>query len=262
MKHRISIGGLEKDIDIRAMDESFIVYGKMHEPPLTPENMPGPVPGDPGYVIQEFFRKQIRVTGSCMILAWEGGGVIGKMHLTTREMHEAMGSCVDYGGRYCVDDDQFAPSIQKLTDDELERLGRSDSRTLRVLCFNVGHFDERYQGRGIATAMLEYLKQWARQRAWRRIEAHSCPDITPTTVIGDWMLRRGPLERRGFRVLDRTQAPPERARARLRVIEDLAAGKKDQPDWADWYVRNFQRLYADPAWRSEYDKDYLMACDL
>jgi hypothetical protein len=133
---------------------------------------------------------------------------------------------------------------------------------LRLLCFNVGHFDERYQGQGIAKAMLEYLKQWARERGWRRIEIHSCPDITPTNVIGEWMLRRGPLERRGFHVLEETPAPPEQAEARLRVIEDLQAGKKEHPQWEDWYTRNFHRFGADPAWRSQYDKDYLMACDL
>jgi hypothetical protein len=138
----------------------------------------------------------------------------------------------------------------------------SVSRTLRVLCFNVGHFDERYQSQGISTAMLEYLKQWARERGWRRIEIHSCPDITATTLIGDWMLRRGPLERRGFCVLEETQASAEQSKARLQVIEDLAAGKKDLPDWADWYVDNFQRLYADPSWQSEYEKDYLMVHDL
>ncbi len=273
MKHQITVDGQERQIDIRPMDEDFIVYRKMYVPPLTRENIGRVNPGDADYlakqfkdgrfqIIEAFFRKQVRIVGSCMLLAWDGDGVIGKMHFTTREMHEAMGSCVEYGGCYCVEHDDFPHRIQSFGDEELERLLRCESRTLRVLCFNIGHFDERYQGQGIATDMLEYLKQWAREQNWRRIEIHSCPDITPTTVIGDWMLRRGPLERRGFRVIEETQAPAEQSKARLRVIEDLAAGKKDMPDWADWYVHNFQRLYADPSWWSEYDKDYLMACDL
>jgi GNAT superfamily N-acetyltransferase len=138
----------------------------------------------------------------------------------------------------------------------------SPSRTLRILCFNIGHQDERYQGQGIAKAMVEYLRQWARQYGWRRIEALSCPDIIPTTVIGDWMLRRGPLERRGFRVVEESAAPPEEVELRLQAINDLAAGKKDHPAWADWYVRNFQRFATDTARKSEYDKNYLMACEL
>lgn len=272
MRHTIVVDGQERDIDIRAMDESFIVYRKMFDPPLTADNMEK---ADPEYlatgradgrfkVFEEFFRKQIRIVGSCMILAWDGDGIIGKMHFTTREVHEAIGGPEEWGSSacYCVDHDGFAPKIKSFSDEELTRLLRSESRTLRVVCFNVGHSDERYQGQGIATAMLKCLKQWAKERGWRRIEIHSCPDIVPTTVIGDWMLRRGPLERRGFRVVEETPIPPEQAEVRLRVINDLAAGKKDSPDWADWYVRNFPRLSADPAWQSECDKNYLMAYDL
>ena len=39
MKHRIVVDGQERDIEIRAMDEKFIVYRKMFAPPLTPENI-------------------------------------------------------------------------------------------------------------------------------------------------------------------------------------------------------------------------------
>ncbi len=257
------------------MDEEFIVYRKMFVAPLTAENIGRVNPGDPDYlteqfadhrfgIIEEFFRRQIRIVGSCMILAWDSEGVIGKMHFTTREMHEAMGGPEQWNspGCYCVDHDGFALSIKALGDDELKRLLRSESRTLRVLCFNVGHMDKRYHGQGIATAMLECLKQWSRERGWSRIETLSCPDITPTTVIGDWMMRRGPLERRGFRVLEERPATAEEAHARLRVIEDLAAGRMEHPDWADWYVRNFHRLAANGAWSYEYDRDYLMGCDL
>ena len=144
----------------------------------------------------------------------------------------------------------------------MDRLLGSESRTLRVLCFNVGHFDRRYQGKGIAKAMLECLKEWARQRGWRRIEAHSCPDITPTNVVGDWKLRRGPLERRGFYVLEQLPAPEAEVDKRLRVITDLAGRRQDLAEEDDWYVRNFARLAANPAWKAEYDKNYLMACDL
>jgi len=285
MKHTIEIDDQRRDIEIRAMDQSFIVYRKMFLPPLTPENIGQVNPGDPEYlaeqfadgqlkIMEEFFRKQVESIGSCMILAWNGCGVIGKMHFTTREMHETI-KCGSYGaghydpgcgaygpGCYCVDCDEFAPAIEKLTGEQMERCMRSESRTLRVLCFNIGHFDERYQGQGIATAMLEYLGEWARQRSRRRIEIGSCHDITPSTVIGDWMLRRGFLERRGFRVVEERAVPPEQAEVRLRIIEALAAGEENLPDWANRYVRDFPRLHADSTWKSLYDKDYLMARDL
>ena len=81
-------------------------------------------------------------------------------------------------------------------------------------------------------------------------------------MVGDHLLRRGALERRGFRVLENTLAPPEQARARLRAIEAYASGGKEHPVTATWYLRNFPRFYAAFVWRSEYDLDHLMACDL
>jgi hypothetical protein len=39
MKHTIEIDGEQRDIEIKAMDESFIVYRKMYMPPLTPKNI-------------------------------------------------------------------------------------------------------------------------------------------------------------------------------------------------------------------------------
>jgi hypothetical protein len=83
MKHTIPFEGKSKEIDVRVMDESFIVYRKMYQPPLTPDNIDKINPGDwaehlerfkhEGWhqVIAEFFRKQIRSMGSCGILAWD-----------------------------------------------------------------------------------------------------------------------------------------------------------------------------------------------
>jgi len=266
MKHPITIDGEGRSIDIRAMDESFIMYDKLWEAPLMRRDLPEPEPGAPAHVIQEFFRKQIRTIGSCLILAWDGDGLIGKMHFTTREMHAVIG---DPGrGGYCVDPDpeyrgRFAQKLQTFSDEELERLLKSDSRTLRVLCFNVGHGDPRYHGQGIATAMLKYLKEWARDRGWRRLEMHSCPDVVPANVVGSWRLRRGQLERRGFRVLEEIPLEPEEVVRRQRGIEEMARAKtEDWPERHIWYLENFRRVYADERQRSDYDRDYLMVCDL
>ena len=271
MKHPIKIGGLQRDIDIRPMDEDFIVYRKMYVPPLTRESISEVNPGDwrehleefkrAGWqeLIREFLRRQIRALGSCAILGWDGNGVVAKMHFTTAEMFDAFKA---RGGCYCIESRSMPAVIESLKDAEVAELLKSPSRTLRILCFNVGHFDQRYHGQGIATALIECLKQWARERGWRRILADSCPDITPTTVVGDHLLRRSALERRGFRVLENTLAPPEQARARLRAIEVYAGGQNEHPVRTNWYVRNFQRLYADLAWRSEYDLDHVMVCDL
>jgi len=272
MLHRITIDGAPRDLDIRAMDEDFIAYRKMYVPPLTRENVGMILPHDDApvmrhfkrrryqQVIEEFFRRQIRAVGSCAVLAWEGDGVVGKMHFTTREMFAAFRRA---GAWYCVDHESTPTTILSLDEDEEARLLASESRTLFVVCFNIGHMDARYHGQGIASAMLEYLKAWARERGWRRIETHSCPDITPHRSIGSWMLRRSALERRGFRVAEETRVPPHEAAARLRHIEATMAGTATFHPWEAWWVENFDCLLAaSPSWRDEYDRDYVMACDL
>jgi len=271
MKHSIEIQSVRRDIEIRPMGEDFIVYRKMYVAPLTRENISRINPGDSRehleefqrtgrqQVIRAFLERQVRALGSCAILGWDGDGVVAKMYFTTAEMYDAFKA---RGGRPCVESASMAAVIESLKEKQVAELLKSPSRTLRMLCFNVGHFDSRYHGQGIATAMIECLKQWARGRGWRRILADSCPDITPPTVVGVHLLRRGALERRGFRVLENTLASPEQAQARLREIEAYAAGKKADGADADWYRRNFSRFYAAFVWRSEYDLNHLMACDL
>ena len=95
MKHTIEIEDKRRDIELRAMVERFIVYRKMSLPPPAPQNIGQVNPGDPEgpaeqfadgrfKIIEEFFCKQIQSTGSCMTLAWNGRGALGKMHFTTR----------------------------------------------------------------------------------------------------------------------------------------------------------------------------------
>jgi len=261
VKHTIEIDGGKRVLDIRPMDESFIVYGKLWEAPLIRDQLPEPEPDSPEDVIEEFFRKQIRTVGSCLILAWDGDGIVGKMHFTTREIHEAIGGpeMYDSPSCYCVDHEGFAPRVREFSDADLTRLLESPSRTLRVLCFNVGHTDERWHGQGIATALLNCLKEWAPEHGRRRLEARSCPDITPTTIIGSWMLRRGPFERRGFHVAEEMPVSADEAARRLREIEAFLSRRKKYPPFYQWYADNVHRFAADPAWRSEYDKDYLVA---
>ena len=272
MEHRITIDGGERIIDIRAMDETFIVHRKMYRPPLTRENIDGVNPGDcaeqldtyrqNGWhtLIREFFRKQIRALGSCAILAWDGNGVIGKMRFTTKEMWDA---CRQADCWLCVVSDTMPRFISSLSDTQRQALLDSPSRTLMITCVNIGHSDERYHGQGISKAMFEYLRQWAPGHGWRRLMARACPDITPTMCRGPNAPRRGQLERRGFRVLEKSRVPLKEAQWRLGVMEDLLAGKRDYPAWAAHYVQNFERILAgNPGWRDEYDKEYLMVCDL
>jgi GNAT superfamily N-acetyltransferase len=271
MKHTIDIDGVKHDLDIRAMGEDFVVYRKMYVPPLTRENIGKVNPGDwaehlerfrkNGWqnLIERFLRDHIRAIGSCAILAWDGDAVIGKMYFTTKEMWDAFRGADCW---FCVEHESMPHFIQSSSDERIQTLLASPSQTLQILCFNIGHQDRRYHGQGIAKAMVEYLKQWARRRGWRRLVMESCPDITPTVVLGEHVLRRGTLERRGFHVAKEQPAPPEEAEHRLRVIKDLAAGKTDYPEWADWFVENFPRLSADSGSRLEYDKNYVMAYEL
>lgn len=271
MKHSIVFEEQDRDIDIRPMDERFIVYRKMYAPPLTPANIGSVNPGDctehlerfkkEGWqkVIEGFFRTQIRVLGSCAILAWDAEGVIGKMHFTTREMYDAF---CQADAHYCVEHESMPRVIQSFREHDLENLLASKSKTLFILCFNIGHFDKRYQGKGIASAMLEFLKNWAQERGWQKLEIPSCPDIVPFRALGPHILRKGALERRGFSISKETRISPDASRVRRKAIEHIATGQSDHAPWEDWYVENFKTLASDSSWTTQFDKNYVMAYDL
>jgi hypothetical protein len=117
--------------------------------------------------------------------------------------------------------------------------------------------------------LIEYLKQWAKARGWRRLEMRTCPDVVPATatghwVAGPWILRRGPLERRGFQVLEEISREPEEVERRRRAIEEASRARNE--DWPEqdmrWHLERFRRIYADERQRLCYDRDYLMAFDL
>jgi len=209
MTHTFRFDGELRVIDIRLMDESFIVFRKMYTPPLTPENIGKTSPGDPSDIIREFFRKQIRTIGSCGVLAWDREGVIGKMYFTTKELYETFRKgghfCVGY---YCVEHEGMPRIIQSMSDEDLDRLLASPSKTLRIGCFNIGHSDERYHGKGIASAMIDLLKRWASERGWKRLETLSYPDVVPRSWAPH-ILRRGALERRGFHIVKESKITAE-----------------------------------------------------
>jgi hypothetical protein len=272
VNHTVVIDGKKRVLDIRAMNENFIVWRKLISLPLNTDNMET---SDPEYlahgyadgrfkVFKDFFRKQIQIIGSCMVLAWDGDDVVGKMHFTSREVHAAIKGPEQWNAEscYCVDQDGFAPAIQSFSDEELTRLMVSPSRILRILCFNVGHTDSKWHGQGISKAMVHYLKKWAHKHEWVGIEIQSCPDIVPTSVIGDWMLRRGPLERLGFRIIREFTAPPDEALLRLQQIKLFLSGKYDYPQWCEWYSRNVHRLAEVQDWKIQYDKNYIMMRDV
>ncbi len=268
MKQTILCEGKSKEIDVRLMDESFIVYRKMYRPPLTPDNIDKINPGDWGehlerfkregwqQVIEEFFRKQIRVIGSCGVLAWDGGGVIGKMYFTTKELYNRFRN----GGYYCVEHESMPRIIQSISNEELMSLLRSPSKTLRMICFNVGHADTRYQGKGIASTMIELLKEWAGKRGWSRLEALAYPDVIPYGAWAPHILRRGALERRGFHVLEERQVTEgERKHQRSYLNRYLNEVGRIHHSWG--FEEAEKKVY-DSSVMKNYHREYLMAFDL
>ena len=92
----------------------------------------------------------------------------------------------------------------------------------------------------------------------------TCPDVIPANVTGPWILRRGPLERRRFRVIEEIPKEPEEVERRQRGIQEASRARNE--DWPEedmlWHLESFRRIYADERQRSQYDRDYLMAYDL
>jgi hypothetical protein len=131
---------------------------------------------------------------------------------------------------------------------------------------NVGHFNTRYHGQGIASAMLDELKAWARARGWRRIETLSCPDVVPFWALGPQHLRRSPLERRGFCVVSETTVPPDQVEFRRAAIRRIRTGQYGEEDWDfktyPYNLEQVARVAAASDWESACAKDYVMAYDL
>ncbi len=255
------------------MDESFIVYRKLYHPPLTPTNIAKINPGDwadhltrfqrEGWqrCIEAFFRQQIRRIGSCGVLAWDGDGVIGKMYFTTKEVyHRFQGNGDPSVGQYCVEHERMPLIIQSIREDELHRLLESPSQTLRIVCFNIGHSETRYQGQGIASQMLILLKAWARSLGWRRLEALAYPDVVPYGAWAPHILRRGALERRGFTVVEKRQLPARvRGQQRAALARYLTETGRRHHTWG--YDEAVHRSY-DATTMHEYHCEYRMAFDL
>lgn len=274
IKHTIEIDGERRDIDIRPMDESFVVYRKMYVPPITRENLATGTDNDPAclfeflgseapQIIDQFLRTQIRAIGSCGILAWESDAVIGKMYFATREMWDAFrqGDCW-----MCVEHESMPRMIRSLSDERIAALLASPSKTIYVECFNVGHFDARYHGKGIASAMLRELVRWAKENGWRRLEIKSCPDVVPFWALGPNVLRRSALEKRGFFLASESACPPEQADFRRKAVARILAGQFRDDDWdVVTYPDNIARVRQVAAasdWEAVVDRDYLMAYDL
>jgi hypothetical protein len=221
----------------------------MHVAPITPANIDRVGPGDPaGFevflesdrprIIEEFFRKQIRAICRCAILAWDQGGVIGTMYFTTRELFASEGPKAAglglghdvFAGCMCIQNPDMPEAIRSYSDDQLRSLLGSPSSTLRVLCVNVGHFDTRYHGQGIASAMLQCLNAWALERGWHRIRIASCADVVPFRAVGPHVLRRSCLEQRGFEVTEDKPAPCEEVARRGGAVEEILSGNLEEAD--------------------------------
>jgi GNAT superfamily N-acetyltransferase len=273
MKHTILVDDKTKVIDVRLMAESFIVYRKMYQPPLTPDNIDEINPGDwaehleqfkrEGWqqIIEEFFRKQIRIIGSCGILAWDEGGVIGKMYFTTKELYNRFrrGGYPSVG-HYCVEHESMPRIIQSLSDEELISLLKSPSKTLRIVCFNIGHADTRYQGKGIASMIIDLLKEWARNRGWSRLEALACPDVIPYGAWAPHILRRGALERRGFYIAEEQQVTKsERKQQQAYLTRYLNGVGRLHHSWG---FEEAEKTVYDVPLMQKYHKEYLMTFNL
>jgi predicted GNAT family acetyltransferase len=137
---------------------------------------------------------------------------------------------------------------------------------LYVQCFNIGHFDARYHGKGIASAMLHELVQWAKENGWRRLEIASCLDVVPFWALGPHVLRRSVLERRGFRLAKESACPPKEADFRRKAIVRILTEQFKTDDWdAKTYPDNIahvKRIAETSDWQAILDRDYVMACDI
>lgn len=109
--------------------------------------------------------------------------------------------------------------------------------------------------------MIELLKKWGKEHGWSKLESLAYPDVVPYCAWAPHILRRGALERRGFRVVEEWQVNENEVKQQRAYLDRYLKGELDQIHYS-WGFDKAQHLLKDSSLMKNYHKEYLMAFDL
>jgi len=173
MKHPITVDGEERVIDIRPMNDDFILWRCLHRGPHTAQTLEQWPPQETHWQGQRainvpLLRRLIDTYGTCAMLAWDNGTVVGFL----RFYPKAVCSLPDAGGM-CMQQGHPAGPAESLVA-HLPTLEEIEDKTLSVHCFMTS---TPLQRKGLATMMARALLEWARASGWTAIEAVAYEDL-------------------------------------------------------------------------------------
>ena len=223
-------------IVIQPMTKDFVVWRCLHGGPLSAEtiNQWDPDTTMPWEQLRSrnvpLLEKLIDTYGTCMILARDGDLVVGMLYFAPKAVFD-----MDGAGFLCLQQNAPAGPADDFVENAFPAPDDIDDRTLTVQCIMTGSpkvKENRYQRKGIGTRMARALIEWAKERAWRHIEASSFEDI-PLLYENTGNAGRGFWEKLGFRVVHAEPNPAFQKRGEFVVkLEQQAASLGIDPEQA------------------------------
>lgn len=157
---------------IRPMDRSYIIGEDQNKAGVTFEIMcwPGkPVPNQwPNPPVATYFKKVMGAYGTGAIMAWQGQVLVGFLpFMPLNSGLPEMVFCV------CAPVEHTEEEISASTAVPLHEL---KPKVLKVQCLSVS---KRLRRKGLGSAMVGYLVDWAREQGWEKIQgwAFESPEI-------------------------------------------------------------------------------------
>ena len=199
-----------ENVVIEPMTEEFILWRCLHSGPLSPgtiEQWPADSPISWERCQKRNFPLLVKLTrayGACAILARANNQVVGHLRFYPKAVRN-----LDGAGELCLLQDYPAGTADDFAHHDFPALTRIEDKTLLVHCLMTGCSQQKenpYQRKGVGSAMVRTLIQWAKTKGWHYIEANAFEDIP---IIYEIPGSTGHTfwEKLGFSVIDRYPHP-------------------------------------------------------
>ncbi|MBN1560422.1 GNAT family N-acetyltransferase [candidate division KSB1 bacterium] len=164
-----------------AMTNQFILWRCLHAGPLSSRSI-NSWPKDSQIPWENYrernlplLRKLTDMYGACAILAHIGDEVIGQLRFYPR----AVCDLLEAGGLCLLQDFPAGPTAD-LVDHDFPSLDKMSDKTLIIHCCMIApsqKAENPYLRKGIGSAMVKFLIQWAADNGWDRLEVDAFEDL-------------------------------------------------------------------------------------
>jgi GNAT superfamily N-acetyltransferase len=199
-----------ENVVIEPMTEEFILWRCLHGGPLSPGTIQQ-CPADSPISWEHCQKRNLpllvkltRTYDACAILARANNQIVGQLRFYPKAVWN-----LDGAGGLCLQQDYPSGTADDFAHQDFPALAQIEDKTLLVHCLMTGCSQQKenpFQRKGVGSAMVRTLIQWAKTKGWNYIEANSFEDIpiiyeiTGSTGHTFW-------EKLGFSIIDRYPHP-------------------------------------------------------